>query len=84
MRSLGPPISVKVVGRVFASGGDSELSGANIDIFVTPAFVQQYQASTISAEVGMVALKNGQADIPAFEEAFFGDLSERQHYLLAR
>jgi ABC-type lipoprotein release transport system permease subunit len=67
---LGPPIPVKVVGKVFASGGESELSGDNIDIFVTPAFVQQYQASAISAEVGMVTLKNGPADIPAFEEGF--------------
>jgi ABC-type lipoprotein release transport system permease subunit len=67
----GPPIPVKVVGRVAVLDGNHELSGTNQDVYVTPAFVQSYQSTTISLEVGMITLKNGQADIPAFEAALF-------------
>jgi ABC-type antimicrobial peptide transport system permease subunit len=65
---LGPPIPATVVGRVVALNGINELSGQNMDIYVTPAFVQQYQPSTLNAEGGLVSLKNGRADIPAFKE----------------
>jgi ABC-type lipoprotein release transport system permease subunit len=68
---LGPPITAKVVGRVIVLAGNGELGGQNMDIYVTPAFVQHYQSSTLTAEVGMVTLKNGQADISVFEEGLF-------------
>ena len=66
---LGPPIPVKVVGKVFVAG-NNELSGSNLDIFVTPAFVQRYRSSSLSAEFALVTLRNGQADTPAFEKGF--------------
>jgi ABC-type lipoprotein release transport system permease subunit len=68
---LGPPIPVKVVGRVVVLDGNNELSGNNQDIYVTPAFVQRYQPSTLTTEAGMVTLKNGPADSAAFEKGFF-------------
>ena len=69
--ALGPPIPAKVVGRVVTIGENGELGGQNMDIYVTPAFVQRYQPSTLNAEAGLVTLKNGRADIPAFEEGLF-------------
>ena len=66
--ALGPPIPVKVVGRVFVAEG-VELSGAN-DILVTPTFVQQYRPSVPLCETGSVALKNGLADVTAYEKDF--------------
>jgi len=66
---LGPPIPVKVVGKVLAAVA-GELGGSNIDIYVTPAFVQRYRSSTITAEWGMVTLKHGEADTAAFEKGF--------------
>lgn len=68
---LGPPIPVKVVGRVFAAYGNGELNGNVIDVFVTPTFVKRYQSSTLFAEIGMFTLNNGQEDIAAFEETLF-------------
>jgi hypothetical protein len=65
---LGPPIPVKVVGRVVVLDGNNELSGTNHDFFVSPAFVQRYQPSTLKADLLMVTLKNGPADSAAFEE----------------
>ena len=67
---LGPPIPVKVVGRVVGAGG-GELGYVTHDIYVTPTFVQRYQSSTLTAEVALVTLKNGQADAPAFEKGLF-------------
>ena len=65
---MGPPIPVKVVGRVVVLDGNDELSGNNHDFFVSPAFVQRYQPSTLKADYLMVTLKNGTADSAAFEE----------------
>lgn len=68
---LGPPIPVKIVGRVIVLDGNNELAGSTHEIFVTPAFVQRYGPSALVAELGMVGLKNGPADIPAFEKGLF-------------
>ena len=68
---LGPPIPVKVVGKVVVLNGNLELTGDNQDFYVTPAFVRRYRSSTISLEAGMVTLKNAPADIPAFEKGLF-------------
>ena len=67
---LGPPIPVKVVGRVVALDGNNELSGNNNEFLVSPAFVQRYQPSTLKVDYLMVTLKNGPADSAAFEEEF--------------
>jgi ABC-type antimicrobial peptide transport system permease subunit len=65
---LGPPIPVKVVGRVAILDGQNELSGnGNHEFVVSPAFVQRYQPSTLKIDSLMVTLKNGQADSAAFE-----------------
>jgi ABC-type lipoprotein release transport system permease subunit len=65
---MGPPIPVKVVGRVLVLDGNNELSGNNHEFFVSPAFVQQYQPSTLKVDSLMVTLKNGEADSAAFEK----------------
>ena len=66
---LGPPIPVKVVGRVVVLDGNNELNGNNNhEFFVSPAFVQRYQPSTLKVDYLMVTLKNGQADSAAFEK----------------
>jgi hypothetical protein len=67
---LGPPIPVKVVGRVVGAAA-SELGYVTHDIYVTPAFVQRYRSSSLNAEAGLVTLKNGQADAAAFEKGLF-------------
>ena len=67
---LGPPIPVKVVGRVVdAEGG--ELGYVMHNIGVTPAFVQRYRSSSLSGEMAVVTLKSGQADAAAFEKGLF-------------
>lgn len=65
---LGPPLQAKVVGRAVIANG-TELGGTIHDIYVTPAFVQRYLADSSSCEMGMVTLKNGQADYPTFDRA---------------
>lgn len=66
---LGPPIPVTVVGRVFAANG-TQLSGEDPGMGVTPAFVRQYRASSLTCEVVNVTLKNGPADTEAFQAGF--------------
>jgi hypothetical protein len=65
---LGPPIPVKVVGRVLVLDGSNELGGSAHEFFVSPAFVQRYQPSTLKVDYLMVTLKNGPADGAAFEK----------------
>ncbi len=67
---LGPPIRVKVVGRVVVADG-IELGGAIQEIYVTPAFVQRYLPDSSSCEMGLVTLKNGRYDYPTFEKALY-------------
>ena len=64
---LGPPVPVKVVGRVVVLN-DNELTGNNHEFLVSPAFVQRYRPSTLRVDYLMVTLKNGPADSAAFEE----------------
>ena len=65
--ALGPPIPVKVVGRVLVLD-NSQLSGNNHEFFVSPAFVRKYQPSTLQIDYLLVTLKNGAADSAAFEK----------------
>ena len=67
---LGPPIPVKVVGRVLVLN-NNELSGNNHDFLVSPAFVQKYRPSTLEVDTLLVTLKNGAADSAAFEKGVF-------------
>jgi len=67
---LGPPIAVKVVGRVVGVSG-GELGYQTHDIYVTPAFVQKYSPGSFNIQVGMVTLKNGQSDMPTFGKGLF-------------
>jgi hypothetical protein len=67
---LGPPIPVKVVGRVVDAAG-GELGYVMHNIGVTPAFVQRYRSSSLSGEMAVVMLKSGQADAAAFEKGLF-------------
>ncbi len=57
------------MGRVVVLDGNNELNGNNNhEFFVSPAFVQRYQPSTLKVDYLMVTLKNGQADSAAFEK----------------
>jgi ABC-type lipoprotein release transport system permease subunit len=68
---LGPPIPVKIVGRVVVLDDNNELSGGNQDFYVTPAFVRRYRSSTLRVDYLMVTLKNGLADSAAFRKGAF-------------